>query len=349
MIPIWKWFAVIIIVGVLAGGILVPLNPGITSVLPFSHVVGTKIQLEIDGYNTRFDRAQKIEVWLVYNADYAILSKEVTVLNAQKLLATFALPEALPSEEMVTDLNLLINSDIDGAFVRPAAIAISQKTANADLGREAWSENKIQNLYELSSYRFPFRNILIETIRNTYFHVPLWFSMIILFGMSSFYSYKYIKKPDVGVDQKIYSLVSVGVLYGILGTLTGAVWAKFTWGAYWSWDVKQNMTAVCLLMYFAYFLLRNSIEDPDRRARVSAAYNIFSFIAMIPLLFIIPRLTDSLHPGNGGNPALGGEDLDHRMRMIFYPAILGWTLLGLWIADLEYRILRLKHKMAYDG
>ncbi len=70
-------------------------------------------------------------------------------------------------------------------------------------------------------------------------------------------------------------------------------------------------------------------------------YNVFAFVALIPLIFVIPRLTDSLHPGAGGNPALGGEDLDNTMRMIFYPAIIGWTLLGAWMAQLNYRIDRL--------
>ncbi|HMP31223.1 MAG TPA: cytochrome c assembly protein, partial [Saprospiraceae bacterium] len=56
-----------------------------------------------------------------------------------------------------------------------------------------------------------------------------------------------------------------------------------------------------------------------------------------PLIFVIPRLYDSLHPGNGGNPALGGEDLDNTLRMFFYPSIIGLILIGVWIATLKYR------------
>ncbi|HRJ14788.1 MAG TPA: cytochrome c biogenesis protein CcsA, partial [Saprospiraceae bacterium] len=133
----------------------------------------------------------------------------------------------------------------------------------------------------------------------------------------------------------------VGVMFGILGLVTGAIWAKNTWNAYWSWDVKQNMTAIALFIYIAYFILRAAFEDAERKARLSAVYNVFAFVALIPLIFVIPRLTDSLHPGAGGNPALGGEDLDNTMRMIFYPAIIGWTLLGAWMAQLNYRIDRL--------
>lgn len=107
-------------------------------------------------------------------------------------------------------------------------------------------------------------------------------------------------------------------MFGILGLVTGAIWAKNTWNAYWSWDVKQNMTAIALFIYIAYFILRAAFEDAERKARLSAVYNLFAFVALIPLIFVIPRLTDSLHPGAGGNPALGGEDLDNTMRMIFF-------------------------------
>jgi heme exporter protein C len=76
-------------------------------------------------------------------------------------------------------------------------------------------------------------------------------------------------------------------------------------------------------------------------------YNIFAFGALVPLIYVVPRLTDSLHPGAGGNPAFGSEDLDNTMRMVFYPAILGWTLLGFWIASLAYRAERLQRISAF--
>ncbi|MEL7120225.1 MAG: cytochrome c biogenesis protein CcsA, partial [Bacteroidota bacterium] len=138
------------------------------------------------------------------------------------------------------------------------------------------------------------------------------------------------------------SLTRIVTIWGVLGLITGAIWAKNTWGAYWSWDVKQNMTAIALLIYFAYFVLRASFEDMEKKARLGAVYNIFAFVALIPLIYVIPRLTDSLHPGAGGNPALGGEDLDNTMRMIFYPAVIGWTLLAFWMASLWYRADRLQ-------
>jgi heme exporter protein C len=341
----WKWAGIAILLYVFTAGLLVPLNPGITQVTPFSHRAGTTATLEIQGYNTRFEEGDSLEAWLVLDSAHALMHEQLKVLDPTRIEATFELPAHFPLETKVTDLNLVINSSKDGAFVRPSAITITQDSFNMSMAGQAWTTQRIRGLNPLNEFRFPYRNILAETIRNTYFHVPLWFSMILIFLLSFVHSVRYLRRPDTLLDDKIQSLVSVGLLLGILGTLTGAVWAKFTWGAFWSWDVKQNMTAVCLLIYFAYFLLRQSITDQDRRGRVSAAYNLFAFLAMIPLLFVIPRLTESLHPGNGGNPALGGEDLDNTMRKVFYPAIIGWTLLGLWLAELQQRYLTVQQKI----
>src|SRR5690606_26213372 len=123
------------------------------------------------------------------------------------------------------------------------------------------------------------------------------------------------------------------------------IWANYTWGSPWSGDPKQNGSAIALLIYLAYFVLRNSLEDKQQRGRISAVYNIFAFAALIPLLFILPRLTDSLHPGNGGNPGFNSYDLDSRLRMVFYPAVLGWTLLGIWVVNVRSRFEILRHRL----
>jgi heme exporter protein C len=130
----------------------------------------------------------------------------------------------------------------------------------------------------------------------------------------------------------------------MMGILTGMVWAKNTWGAYWTNDPKLNSAAIGMLMYFAYIVLRSSIEDDEKRARVSAVYNIFSFPIFVVLIFILPRLTASLHPGNGGNPGFNSYDLDSKLRLVFYPAVIGWTLIGYWIADLAIRKELIKQK-----
>lgn len=185
--------------------------------------------------------------------------------------------------------------------------------------------------------------ILHETIRNLYFHVPMWFTMIILYLVSVIYSIKYLASGDQKHDLMALEMVNAGIIFGFLGLATGMIWANFTWGAPWPNDPKLNSAAISTLMYLAYIVLRGSLDEEQKRARISAVYNIFSFPVMIVLLFILPRMTDSLHPGNGGNPGFNSYDLDSRMRLVFYPAVFAWILLGVWIATLRYR-LRLLEK-----
>jgi heme exporter protein C len=186
--------------------------------------------------------------------------------------------------------------------------------------------------------------ILNETIRNLYFHVTMWFAMIILLLVSMIFGIRYLStsKPDDDIISEESS--RVGILLGILGILTGSLWARYTWGAWWVNDTKLNGAAATLLVYFAYLLLRNSFEDEHKRAKVSAVYNIFAFFMMLVFIMILPRMTDSLHPGNGGNPGFSNYDLDRNMRMVFYPAVAGWTLLAVWILTLRVRTRKLLEK-----
>ena len=187
-----------------------------------------------------------------------------------------------------------------------------------------------------------------ETIRNLYYHVCMWFSMMILFTISIIHSIKYLNNRLAIHDVKAKSYAGVGVFMGILGYSTGAIWASYTWAdpnnpAYASLgsimrEPKLIGAALALLVYGAYFILRNSIIDIDQRARVSAVYNIFAYAMLFPTIWIIPRLLPSLHPGKEGNPALNFNDIDARMRIVFYPAVLGWSLLGVWISTLKIRL-----------
>jgi heme exporter protein C len=191
----------------------------------------------------------------------------------------------------------------------------------------------------------PRQPILNETIRNVYFHVPLWFAMMTLMIASAVYSIKYLRTGLEDSDNFAVAFAKVGILFGILGFITGAIWGNYTWGDPLPKDPKIIAVEVGLLIYSAYFILRGSFDDVQRRARLSAIYNIFAFASFMPLVWILPRLTASLHPGNGGNPAFGKYDMDNQMRLVFYPAILGWIILGIWIASLSYRTQRLKQIM----
>ena len=195
----------------------------------------------------------------------------------------------------------------------------------------------------------PHLPILNETIRNLYFHVAMWFGMMILFMVSFVYSIKYLRGFNYRNDIYAKHFAALGSLFGILGYTTGAIWVSVTWLTDQSQSIGSVMkepkligAAIALLIYGAYFVLRGSFTDIDKRARISAVYNIFAFVMLFPSIWIIPRLVGSLHPGapgsDSGNPALNFKDIDLRLRMVFYPAVIGWTLLGVWIATLKIRL-----------
>lgn len=191
--------------------------------------------------------------------------------------------------------------------------------------------------------KVPRQAILNETVRNLYFHVTMWFTMIFLLGTSVYHSIQYLRKSDIKSDIISNAYVETGLVFATLGLVTGSLWAKFTWGDWWTNDPKLNSVAIGLLIYLAYGLVRSSMPDEQQKARISNVYNIFAFVIFMILIWILPRMTDSLHPGNGGNPGFSKYDLDSNMRLVFYPAIIAWTMLGYWITNLRIRIKKLAY------
>ncbi|MEO5682360.1 MAG: cytochrome c biogenesis protein CcsA [Chitinophagaceae bacterium] len=198
-------------------------------------------------------------------------------------------------------------------------------------------------------FNMPAREILHETIRNMFFHVCMWFAMMILFTTSVVYSIKYLRTQKLQHDIYAVNFAKTGILFGVLGYATGAVWAKYTWTEFADdtqifTEPKLTGAAIALLIYFAYLVLRGSLTDIDKKARISAVYAIFAYAMLFPSIWILPRLMESLHPGKGGNPGLNFRDSDNRIKMVFYPAIIGWTLLGVWITSLKIRYDLIKEK-----
>jgi heme exporter protein C len=177
----------------------------------------------------------------------------------------------------------------------------------------------------------------------------MWFGMMILFTVSVVHAVKFLNTNKLKYDILSRQYAVVGIIFGLLGYATGMIWASYTWvdpnnaapasfGAI-AREPKLIGAAIALLIYFAYLVLRDSVSDLDKKARVSAVYNIFAFALLFPSIWIIPRLLDSLHPGGSdGNPALDPGSASANMRLVFYPAIAGWTLIGVWITTLKIRM-----------
>ncbi|WP_118196289.1 cytochrome c biogenesis protein [Albibacterium indicum] len=192
--------------------------------------------------------------------------------------------------------------------------------------------------------KVPALPILHESIRVVYYHVPMWFAMLLMYLISVIYSIRYLSSSKPTDDFIAVESVNVGLVFCVFGLVSGMLWANITWGDPWPNDPKLNSSAIASLMYLAYVVLRNALDEEQKRAKISAIYNIFAFPIMIVLLFILPRMTDSLHPGNGGNPGFAGYDMDGTMQWVFRPAVLGWMLIGVWMMTLRYRVRKLEYR-----
>ena len=184
--------------------------------------------------------------------------------------------------------------------------------------------------------------ILEETARNLFLHVPMWFTMMIAFIMAFYYSIRYLNDEKIDWDRKAETATAVGLLFGICGLLTGSLWARFTWGTWWTFaEPRMNLSALAMLIFVAYFILRSAFNDREKRAKISAVYNIFGVTTIPFLLYIIPRQLPSLHPGAEGNPAF--SDLTApELRLIFYPAVIGFMGLAFWIMDIVNRYKKIE-------
>ncbi len=193
---------------------------------------------------------------------------------------------------------------------------------------------------------------LQQSIRVEFFHVPMWFGMMILLTTSVVYAIRYLSSQNPLHDFYAVEYARTGIVFCTLGIITGAIWANYQWGAPWSGDPKQNGAAIALLIYCAYFILRGSFTDSDKRARISSVYNIFAYCMLFPTLWILPRMTESLHPGglgSEGNPGLNPNDTTPQLEMVLWPAVIGWTLLGVWITTLRIRFSIYQEKKLMHG
>ena len=197
----------------------------------------------------------------------------------------------------------------------------------------------------------PKLNILEHTARNLYFHVPMWFTMLAAAGFSTYHSVQVLRTGESIHDIRAAEATRMGIIFGVLGLITGSIWARYTWyvgqGIWWNFDPKQTMAAIGVLIYGAYFVLRSTIEVPRTRARLSAVYNLFASATLPLLLYVLPRQLDSLHPGAEGNPAF--SDITHPiMRLVFYPACIGFIGLFWVLYNQRVRLAQVSEALEPD-
>ena len=197
-----------------------------------------------------------------------------------------------------------------------------------------------------SWYEFPLIPGLEEKARIIFFHVPTAWLSVMAFVTSMFYGIRYLRKRDMMDDLRSSSAAGLGLLFCILATVTGAIWAKFNWGSFWNWDPRETSIFVLLLIYGAYFSLRSAVEVEEKRAALSSVYSIMAAVTVPFFIFILPRITSGLHPGAKGDPDGAGPVIEFKMspnmRVIFFTSLIAFTLLFIWMFTLRVRAARLE-------
>ncbi|MFN0158850.1 MAG: cytochrome c biogenesis protein [Bacteroidota bacterium] len=189
-------------------------------------------------------------------------------------------------------------------------------------------------------YELPIIPGLEEKARIMFFHVPTAWLSALAFVISMVYGIKYLRKKNPEDDIRSASAAGLGLLFCLLATATGAIWAKFSWGSFWNWDPRQTSIFVLLLIYGAYFALRSAIEVEEKRASLSAVYAIIAAVTMPFFMFIMPRILASLHP----EPILnvqGQVHMNSTMLVVFFSSLMGFTGLFFWMWNLNVRATRI--------
>jgi len=177
-----------------------------------------------------------------------------------------------------------------------------------------------------------------EASRIFYYHIPLAWICVVAFVMAMIYSIRYLKTRNIAEDDKAAEAARLGLIFCALATVTGSVFAKVTWGSFWSWDPRETSIFILLLLYGAYFALRGAVEVEEKRAALAAAYAIFAFITVPFLIFVLPRVMPSLHP----TESIISNGLEFTMgltvRWIFAASLVCFLMIFLWLFSLARRI-----------
>ena len=190
----------------------------------------------------------------------------------------------------------------------------------------------------------PLVPVLGETTRVLYFHIPAAWVTVVALGWSMLHSILYLRTRKIDHDHHAAAAAEIGILFCVVATVSGSLWAKAMWGSYWNWDPRETSIFFLLLVYAAYLALRSAIEQEERRARLSAIYSALAFVSVPFLMFVVPRIYFSLHPDPIINPR-GKLDMDPRIRIVFFAMLAGFTGLYAWLQSLRVRVARLEHRL----
>ena len=180
-----------------------------------------------------------------------------------------------------------------------------------------------------------------ESARIVFFHVPQAWVAVLAFCVNLIASLRYLRGRDLIDDARAATAARLGLIFSVLATVTGSLFARVMWGSFWNWDPREVSIAILLLVYAAYFALREAIPDDERRASLSASYAVLAFVTMPFLIFVVPRIYWSLHPDTIINTR-GSLDMESRMFQTLMGSLVGFTGLFFWLYSLDVRLARVR-------
>jgi heme exporter protein C len=181
-----------------------------------------------------------------------------------------------------------------------------------------------------------------EVQRIFYFHLPAWMTSFTAFAIVFFSNIAYLKTRQLKWDSLGVAGAEVGVACCSIGLITGPLWARPVWGIWWTWDARLTTTFILWLLYVSYLLLRGLLEDPQRRASLSAIFGIFAFLD-VPLVYVSNRLWRTQHP----QPVLAGGEgsgLDPTMAKVLLLCAISMFAVMIPVLIDRYRLERLRNE-----
>ena len=185
--------------------------------------------------------------------------------------------------------------------------------------------------------------VLGDTTRVLYFHIPAAWVTVVALAWSMVQSVLYLARRRIEHDDQAAAAAELGILFCVVATVSGSMWARAMWGSYWNWDPRETSIFFLLLIYAAYLALRSAIDGEERRARLSAIYSAAAFVAVPFLMFVVPRMYYSLHP-SPILPSREAGNMDPRIRTVFLAMLVGFTALFWWMLKLRTRFARIERR-----
>ena len=162
-----------------------------------------------------------------------------------------------------------------------------------------------------------------------YFHIAnAWVGML-GFLAAAVAGIIYLVKHDLSWDIIGVAAIEISLVFFLIAILSGSIWARPSWGTYWTWEPRLTTAAILEMVYLACLLLRQGIDDPDRRARFSAVYTLIGSIS-VPITFLSIRLFRTIHPvliGTGSTSAQGSFDMTPKMLVTMFFTIGAFSVI----------------------